>query len=117
MISIKKCENVSEIGFKPPLEAYVLFDEGILKLACIFEIHKSSAKILDLKEFADVSKLYYDAIIKTVAAYSLSLGVERMVSSNENIADALTSVGFVKEKGVLCAKSALLVTHQCGEVK
>lgn len=116
MISIKKCEDISEIGFKPPLEAYMLFDDGVLKLACVFELHKNKTKILDIKTFCDVHKLYCDAVIRTIAAYSLSTGAERMVSDNENIADILISLGFVKEKSALCAKNALLVTHQCGEM-
>lgn len=117
MISIKKCEDISEIGFKPPLEAYALFEDGVLKLACIFEVHKNKTKILDIKTFCDAQKLYYDAVIRTVAAYSLSQGVECMVSSNDSIADILVSLGFTKENDVVSAKNALLVIHQCGEVK
>ncbi len=117
MISIKKCEDISEIGFKPPLEAYMLFEDGRLKLACIFELHKNKTKILDIKTFSDTEKLYYDAIIRTIAAYSLSKGIERTVSYNENIEDILVSLGFEKENSVLSAKNALLVTHQCGDMK
>ena len=45
MISIKKCDDISEIGYKLPVEAYILFDDGTIKLACIFEVHKKCDRI------------------------------------------------------------------------
>lgn len=117
MISIKKCDDISEIGYKLPVEAYILFEDGAIKLACIFEVHKNKTKILDIKTFDKAEKLYYDAVIRTVAAYSLSRGIERTVSYNEGIADILMSLGFIKENSFVSAKNALLVRHQCGEKK
>ena len=115
MISIKKCENISERGYTTPVEAYMLFDEGNLKLACIFELRKNKTHILDIKTFSDVNKMYYDAVIRTVAAYSLSNGIEKIVSRNKNTEGILIELGFEKEKSLLSAKSALLLVHQCGE--
>lgn len=113
MIQIKKCQNISDVGFEPPLEAYILFDDDKIMMTCIFETEKKCVRIYDIHTHGEPQRLYYDAIIRTVAAYALSKGIEIIKCSNKEVFDILSGFNFAQDKHDMTAKCALLLVHQC----